>query len=515
MRLPRLTVARLPKGALQPLSLALMVVMACSSDGSTGADHNSLDNNETAAKGEPGKGDAGKSDPGKSAGKDASAASTLTAGGNTDKVGTSLDAGAPTATSSGLPCDVQKTIEEHCGSCHGATPLQPGMPTLVTFAGLSADSITMPGHKTSERMLARLDADQSPMPPLNVAPDGIPAADKKLIEDYLKAGPTRSMASCTASAEPVDAGASDAGADDLSQCDYLFEVLAHNGTTPDDKVGYQPPLVEDHYECFNYQVPFTETVQGIRFDPVIDDTRVVHHWILYSIDDNKDAGSHGCGGTNRTLVKGWAPGGQPVIFPPDIGLQMPKKGATFQLEVHYNNPTNLTDVADRSGVRVCATKTLRKNMAATFWLGSVFISLPPGQTTSVSDTCTVPSPGLGPVTVMSVSPHMHTRGTHMKTTVKRANGTVETLVDKPFAFRDQVAYPATMTIMPGDQLTTTCTYKNDTTSTISFGEGTGDEMCFDFVTAYPVGGLGTGNRCIGLNPFGDALSNVFGGQTKP
>ncbi|MDB4971873.1 MAG: hypothetical protein JWN48_214 [Myxococcaceae bacterium] len=482
---------------------SLLGLLACGDDSLPSAGRNNLRDDQPSIT--PGSQDAGaaRSDAGKG---------RADAGVSDDK-SHALDAGA-IGTQTGLPCAVQQVFQEHCGSCHGSKPLQPGMPTLIDFEGLTADSITKAGSKTYERVLARLDDPQSPMPPLSVAPDGLPSADKALLEDYLRAGPTRSDASCS-----VRSGTSDAGSDaavDLSECDYQLELLAHNGTSADDTTGYAPPLVEDHYECFNYTVPFNEEVQGIRFDPIIDDTRVVHHWILYSIDESKAAGSHGCGGTHRTFVNGWAPGGQPSIFPKDIGLQMPKKGSTFQLEVHYNNPTNLTDVADRSGVRVCATKTLRKNTAATFWLGSVFINLPPGQTTKVSDTCTVPTPGKGPVTILSALPHMHTRGTHMSTTVKRRNGSVETLVDKPFSFRDQVAYPVTMTIMPGDQLTTTCTYKNDTTKTISFGEGTGDEMCFDFVTAYPVGGLGDGNRCMGLNPFAgalDGLTGLLGGGT--
>jgi hypothetical protein len=42
-------------------------------------------------------------------------------------------------------------------------------------------------------------------------------------------------------------------------------------------------------------------------------------------------------------------------------------------------------------------------------------------------------------------------------------------------------------VLPGDVLTTTCTYDNPSTSTVTFGEGTRDEMCFDFITVYPYG----------------------------
>ncbi|HEX5655576.1 MAG TPA: hypothetical protein VFX59_00205 [Polyangiales bacterium] len=424
--------------------------------------------------------------------------------------GTVDDAG-PTAKSSGLPCDVEKALVTHCGECHGDKPTSPAMPTLINFAGLSADSAIEKGTPVHERVTARIEDPRSPMPPPSAAPDGLPEADKKLILDWIANGHEESSEVCAN--DDKNTPPKEEPPVDLSQCDYQVEFRAHNGNTADDKAGYVPPQVTDHYECFNYAIPWDEKVQGIRFDPLIDDQRVVHHWILYSITEARADGSHGCGGANRTFVNGWAPGGQPAVFEGDIGLQMPTKGMTFQLEVHYNNPTNLTDVADRSGVKVCATRTLRKNEAATFWLGSVFISLPPGQQTKVTDTCTVPSPGKGPVQLLSVSPHMHQLGSHMKTTVKRAkDGSVETLTDRPFDFRDQTAYPSGVVIQPGDQLTTTCTYDNDSTKTVGFGEGTGDEMCFNFVTAYPVNGLGDGNRCMGLNPFAGALDGLFGGN---
>jgi len=457
------------------------------------------------------KADAGKRD----AGKDASAIKDAGAKPVDDEEpvdDAKVDAGkveTPTGTRSGLPCDVAAALEEHCGACHGEKPPSPAQPTVINFAGITAMSPTKKTSKVYERVLARLEDPQSPMPPLSDAPDGIPAADKKLIEDWIKAGPKQSEELCesgTKNNPPKDEPPAD-----LSECDYQLEFRAHNGTSAGDSVGFQPPQVDDQYECFNFEVPWNEKVQGIRFDPIVDDQRVVHHWILYSITEAREPGSHGCGGANRTFVNGWAPGGGASVFEGDIGLQMPTKGQTFQLEVHYNNPTRLTDVADRSGVKVCATKTLRKNEAATFWLGSVFISLPPGQETKITDTCTVPTPGKGPVTILSTSPHMHQLGTYMKTTVKRADGKVETLTDKPFDFRDQTHYASNVVIQPGDQLTTTCTYKNTSTKSVSFGEGTGDEMCFNFVTAYPVEGLGAGNRCMGLNPFAGALDGLFGG----
>ena len=46
--------------------------------------------------------------------------------------------------------------------------------------------------------------------------------------------------------------------------------------------------------------------------------------------------------------------------------------------------------------------------------------------------------------------------------------------------------PDTTTIQAGDSLRTVCTFKNPTMSFIRFGEKTENEMCFNFVVAYPI-----------------------------
>ena len=47
-------------------------------------------------------------------------------------------------------------------------------------------------------------------------------------------------------------------------------------------------------------------------------------------------------------------------------------------------------------------------------------------------------------------------------------------------------------IRDGDVLTTTCSYENDTGRTVRFGQNSDDEMCFNFVTYYPMGAFQCG-----------------------
>jgi hypothetical protein len=85
-------------------------------------------------------------------------------------------------------------------------------------------------------------------------------------------------------------------------------------------------------------------------------------------------------------------------------------------------------------------------------------------------------------------PHMHQLGREFSTVVQRG-GNELTLVDVPaFTFDNQISYPhdPPFEIQAGDQLVTTCTYDNTNDFPVGFGEDTEDEMCFNFVLAYPI-----------------------------
>jgi hypothetical protein len=87
---------------------------------------------------------------------------------------------------------------------------------------------------------------------------------------------------------------------------------------------------------------------------------------------------------------------------------------------------------------------------------------------------------------------MHQLGVHAKLELTRA-GQGTALHDAPFDFFDQRIYPLDdLEIRDGDVLTTTCSYENDTGRTVSFGQNSDDEMCFNFVTYYPMGAFQCG-----------------------
>jgi hypothetical protein len=184
-------------------------------------------------------------------------------------------------------------------------------------------------------------------------------------------------------------------------------------------------------------------------------------------------------------VDGWAPGGSPLYFDDDTGLEMPSSVA-YTLETHHNNTTGAT-APDASGIEVCVTPTVPKNVASLSWLGTDGIN-----GTMASGTC-VPT-STGPIHILGGTPHMHTKGIRQTVIITRANGMMETLHDQPFDFANQHSYGDQTIIMPGDKLTTTC-YWN---APASFGEKTSDEMCYYFTLYYPKLSLTNGNPVASL-----------------
>lgn len=414
------------------------------------------------------------------------------------------EAGA--ASGAGLPCAVSQLLRNHCGKCHGQVP-EPGVPiSLVSYADLTAR--TEAGVRIFERVKLRVRETQRPMPPVREQ-DPLGANDLKTLDDWIAGGALPNTEACALDALPV----LDAGADNDPACEYLPVLTAHNGQEVDDTDGFEVPLADTTYECFNFAIPWGEPVQALEFVPVIGDGRVVHHIGLYSLKSPLPPGTHArCeGGPDRTMVSGWSPGQGKLSWPPGYGALMPHdKSGGFQLEIHYDNVARHR-TRDRSGLKVCATTQFRPNTLAMHVLSSdESFQIPPGRQ-QVVNSCAVWS-DKGPATVLAASPHMHRLGVHLSTVVTHTDGSRETITDQPFAFDDQAIQFLKKPVMvrKGDVLTTTCSYLNTTGAIIRYSKGSDGEMCGNALIASPPGSLtgglagaiidllGVPNLCIGI-----------------
>jgi hypothetical protein len=111
---------------------------------------------------------------------------------------------APLATT-GVPCNVETILETHCWACHGESPVGPSR--LVTYADLTAPSVTDKTKSEAEEALARMESTTSPMPPSGPKPTTTEIATFKA---WVTAG-TPKGAACGADAGVKTPTAPDAG----------------------------------------------------------------------------------------------------------------------------------------------------------------------------------------------------------------------------------------------------------------------------------------------------------------
>jgi hypothetical protein len=406
-----------------------------------------------------------------------------------------------------VPCDVAAILSEHCTTCHGSTP-QFNAPMSLTsataFSVTAPISTTQPVREAASRRINAEGAARMP-PPGTVA--ALDAAELAILTAWLDGGAEPVFEGGCAISDGILPGADEElvprptttgtstvpyeGWDaDGVEC-YPFTAFQPGDESSPFRVG----TAIDRYLGFGFKPPWQGTRFVRAFRTVIDNAEVLHHWILFEELGAADGtavdilGAHPGG----AMMHGWAPGGNDLYFTPDLGMRMDSNSA-YLLEVHYNS--NDPTATDASGVEICVTAEPPPNLAIISWLGTDAI-----QGTRSSGTCAPIA--REPIHVVAGTPHMHLKGTRMTVVVDRAAGGEEVVHDEPFSFENQRGYTQNLTLLPGDRITTTCTFSSPST----FGRGTNQEMCYWFALAYPAGALTDGgligalthgaNACLG------------------
>jgi hypothetical protein len=376
-------------------------------------------------------------------------------------------------------CGVRNTLQDACTSCHNEQKVAGAPMSLVTFDDLHKPAVSDKNRKVYELVKERVHDEERPMPP-----------QKRLSTEQL-AGIDAWVAAGATAGTDVTCGESESGTGAVAastsetefewpdNCDATYKILSHAEGSQDAPFVIGPGD-EIHPQVYSDAPWGDEAVQAIAWRTVTDNARILHHWILY--------------GANREFLVGWAPGKDGALMKEDIGMLL--VGGQLRLDMHYNNLGSETEERDNSGVELCVVKkeNFRKNTATVAqMLGAFQINIPP-HTTGVDITGTCTLSGDEPVTLLTTSPHGHRMAKHMKFTVERSSGEKIVMHDQSFNFEEQGQFDLEepITLNKGDKLITTCTYENDTDQTVTFGEDTGNEMCFNFALYYPQGALRCG-----------------------
>ncbi len=382
------------------------------------------------------------------------------------------------AAAPGAWCQVKAVFDKNCTTCHDGKGSFGSPFGLTSLADLKKESTQFPGKKIYERVGVRMHDKMRPMPPQgDVAP-----ADLAAVDAWIAAGaPGSDSEMCASAPKPVEV------TDWPADCEEKHKLLANDG-----RGGKFSARAGQYYQDFMFTPPWKGEAQAVAFRAVVDNKKVLHHYIVYDA-----AGS---------FLVGWSPGKNDHVMPPDVGVFLPASGQMKMTVHYYNVGTGAKAELDASGVEVCVAKTKKRPKTAAVM---PFAANPvvPGNAPSVEikSTCTVVSSA--PATIITSSPHMHGLGIHAKLTVQRAGGATEVVHDRSFNFEEQTTYPINFQVNNGDRVTTTCIYKNPTARSVSFGTNTEDEMCFNFALYYPMCGM----TCTQEDPLAAVWSLSQGG----
>ena len=262
------------------------------------------------------------------------------------------------------------------------------------------------------------------------------------------------------------------------------------------------PVTEDETEyarfCFSYEdlvnggLPNGQEVQAIGFESIIDPNSAayVHHMILYAHKQN-----NGCNDFAMDMVFVWAPGEGPLSLPDEVGSTLGAEGyRSFELEIHYNNPSGDAGITDNSGARVYFTSTLRPHELGIYQVGDPLLAL---GGTDVGDgltrhdfdcpsTCSATTMENDSVTVFRELLHMHEKGLTMTNTQVRDGAPIRSGSVEFYDFEQAGVYSViqdSFALKRGDSFRTTCYY--DANQGDKFGLASDDEMCIAFLLYYP------------------------------
>jgi hypothetical protein len=312
---------------------------------------------------------------------------------------------------------------------------------------------------------------------------------------------------------------------------YSIKLTFENYQVPSDRTTYSCK----YYDLNNLLQQQTQkanniTYHAIKFDPIIDNQDLVHHMVLYGCNfkdiqisqDNFECVSMPA--NCKIFTWAWAPGLGTFNLPEEAGIIWGTYDTlAIVLQIHYNNLNLVSGIKDNSGVDVIYTTNLRTYDSGLMSIGLFqdYLVIPAGQSAyEVTGLC---EPNCtnnlkGDINIFAYMFHGHHLLKKMITSFKKADGSIDfTWVENNYSFDHQRIYmlEKPVKVSKGFTATTVCTYNSQDKSTVTRGgEGSQDEMCYNFVQYYPrENGIQTcfTSQGLGYCPLYDKIERVLSG----
>ncbi len=271
-------------------------------------------------------------------------------------------------------------------------------------------------------------------------------------------------------ADDVDSGPVESDPDASAPLDEFVTLVEGEWTMAPGSEGYQ---------CVYATIQETVWVTG--FEPIAPVG--THHTVVSIGAPERADGVYPCeAGTNYPVfVQGSGVGTGAYELPPGVAVKL-EQGQQMLLNLHLFNFTE-DQMSGVSGVKVKTIPESEVVHEAQSVLAGVYqFEIPPKTEHKETGFCTM----AGDTTVVSVFPHMHMLGKHMKVTAHSSTQGSVVVHDLDYSFDDQIIYGFDgVEMKQGDRLEIECTWDNTLDEPVGFGDSSLDEMCFIVSYRYP------------------------------
>jgi len=261
---------------------------------------------------------------------------------------------------------------------------------------------------------------------------------------------------------------------------------------------YVNPLNQEDYRCFVVPLNNAQAVYLSAMEVIPGNREMVHHCLVYAdntgvpaqLDANDPLPGYtnfgGTGSQDSKFLGGWVPGGDPIVYPPGMGMKL-EPNSVLVLQMHY--PINTQGKLDSTRVNLkFASGTTREvmNMPILNHVTTITqpLVIPANTVRSFTAEYTIPYN----TTLLSVMPHMHLIGKSIKIYAVPPVGDTIRLVDVPkwdfswqgtYSFRKPVILPVNSLLKAEAVYDNTANNPNNPSNppqTVTAGEATTDEM---------------------------------------
>ena len=263
--------------------------------------------------------------------------------------------------------------------------------------------------------------------------------------------------------------------------------------TPDHVVRIPDPVVikaEGTMPYVNVTVdPGFEKDVWVRAWEVLPTERsVLHHALVFSVPP----GERGRFGPTDGFLAAYVPGNGHVRYEEGRAKHLPA-GSRIHFQIHYT--PNGVQRTDQLAIGLVVSDVPPREAIQTIGIADTSIRIPPGSERHIEGT-TIRLPD--DVTLLSLTPHMHVRGSGFKCTARDASGVETTLLDIPsydFNWQLRYAYAEPPRLAKGTEISITGIFDNsssnpanpDPEQQVRWGQQTDDEMLIGYAEYVVVG----------------------------